>query len=471
MAIGIFWLLFVIALASPARLSVYLFFASISFRMLAVIPVNYTGGVTFVPMSLLAPLMAIKLIAATRDAVAVQDLLFNWRKLGLLTATWLVGLAVTATAPVLFAGTSIIELSTVTVAPLEFRSSNLTQILYLTSSCLTVISFCLLLQTVEGRKFLARGLVIGSVVVSLSGLIDMATAGTTALASLRTGTYALLNDNIMGTMRRVIGFCSEASSYGSLTLGFGSAMLCLRPGQLLGGSWRLFDYPIALITLTFALLSTSSGTYVGVATLLLLFLGDYLYRLLTDRSPAARARLQRESIGIGAMILIAAVVIALRWDVVEQVAQMIDETVLQKGASSSYEARAYVTTVSLDAWRATSGYGVGIGSTLASSYPVIVLASLGVVGTTLMLGFLALCFLRRIPRGDPALATLVSGSRYCFVANFIPALGAGTLIDFGPFNALFFAAMAITPFALQPEPWQRVTRLRNPVLARAPIGS
>jgi hypothetical protein len=29
----------------------------------------------------------------------VQDLLFDWRKLGLLTATWLVGLAVTTSAP------------------------------------------------------------------------------------------------------------------------------------------------------------------------------------------------------------------------------------------------------------------------------------------------------------------------------------------------------------------------------------
>ncbi|PMZ42917.1 hypothetical protein, partial [Pseudomonas sp. FW306-02-H05-AA] len=92
----------------------------------------------------------------------------------------------------------------------------------------------------------------------------------------------------------------------------------------------------------------------------------------------------------------------------------------------------------------TGGYGVRIGSTLASSYPAIVLASIGLLGTALMLGSIAICFLRRLPRGNPALATLVSGARICFLAIFIPSLGAGTLIDSAPFNAMFFAAMAIT---------------------------
>ncbi|MGK0493601.1 MAG: hypothetical protein ACJASD_003851 [Sphingomonas echinoides] len=99
------------------------------------------------------------------------------------------------------------------------------------------------------------------------------------------------------------------------------------------------------------------------------------------------------------------------------------------------------------------------------------LASIGLLGTALMLGSIAICFLRRLPRGNPALATLVSGARICFLAIFIPSLGAGTLIDSAPFNAMFFAAMAITPFVLQPEPWQRAPRLRDPALARATIGS
>lgn len=70
--------------------------------------------------------------------------------------------------PLFFAGTSVVELNTGNIAPLQFRPSNLSQILYLTSSCLTVVSFCLLLQNAEGQKVFARGLVLGSVTVSLS---------------------------------------------------------------------------------------------------------------------------------------------------------------------------------------------------------------------------------------------------------------------------------------------------------------
>ncbi|WP_218275668.1 hypothetical protein, partial [Pseudomonas sp. MPR-R2A5] len=69
------------------------------------------------------------------------------------------------------------------------------------------------------------------------GLVDVATAGT-SLSPLRTATYVLLNDNLVGTMRRVIGFCSEASSSGGLTLGFGLVRQCYASG-LTGDRWGM----------------------------------------------------------------------------------------------------------------------------------------------------------------------------------------------------------------------------------------
>lgn len=70
---------------------------------------------------------------------------------------------------------------------------------------------------------------------------------------------------------------------------------------------------------------------------MLLFLGDYLYRMVEARSaPTCGAK----AVALVSSFLSLPSVIILRWEAVEQVAQLIDGIVLQKGASTSYETRA-----------------------------------------------------------------------------------------------------------------------------------
>lgn len=453
--IAIFWLIFACAIVAPARFTVYLFFVSISFRMFATLPLEISGGVTLMPQAVIAPVMGARLLLDFANWSHVQDFMLDWRKLGLLTAFLLIGLCVTITAPLVFAGVPVIELNTGNVIPLGFRATNATQIFYLSSSFLVIVSFWILLQTENGRRIIARGIMLGGAMACASGLLDMATAGTTILAPLRTGSYALLNDNQMNGVRRVIGFCPEASTYGWLTLSFATTLLFMRPARLLGGWWRMLEMPLAALLLLCAILSTSSGTYVGIVFALAVLLTDLLYRIVGADSPGGRDAVRREAVAASFIVLALAILVISRHDLVRQAYEMIDAAVFKKTTTDSYVTRKYFTDMSMAAWRATGGMGVGIGSTLASSYPVVVLASTGVAGAGFMLAFLARMLLGPLPRGDETLGRMAIGARYCTMIAIVPALGAGTLIDFGPFNALFFAVMAGAPSIIAPEPWQR----------------
>jgi hypothetical protein len=124
---------------------------------------------------------------------------------------------------------------------------------------------------------------------------------------------------------------------------------------------------------------------------------------------------------------------------------IVNNTLLEKGGSDSADERSSWNRVSLQGFTATGGYGVGVGSTRTSSWVVAVLSSTGVLGALLLLAFLARGFVAYLPRTDLVIRFSAIGARYAFLIVLIPAAVAGTLVDFGIFNALFFAVMAAAP--------------------------
>lgn len=446
MALALYWTLYVAALILPMRWSVYLFFAGLSLGTFNALPV----GINLTPYAMAAPLMAAKILARARHTGGgnLADCMLNPLRFGLLTAFVLYALLVTAAAPGLFAGADTIGLNTSLQTGLRYGAGNLTQGIYLATAWLMAISLYVLTQDQAGRAILAQGVMVGGAMAVLAGIADMATAGSAVLAPLRTAQYALLTDAAMGGLRRVVGLSPEASSYGALTLFFATALLFMRPARQAGALCRLLELPLAGTLLLFCLLSTSSSALLGLAAALLLWWGRLVVRAatLSHRRDGHGAAVQL--VVLVAILATAILVLAQKPGLLTPVWTMMREAVFHKVGTSSYMERATWSRVSLAGMMQTGGFGVGLGSTRASSWPVALLASTGLLGTALMTGFLIRCLTAALPAASASLRTPaqqawrdgVVGARLAWLACFVPAAGTATSVDFG-FHALFFAVM------------------------------
>jgi hypothetical protein len=464
-----FWLLYALAAASPTRWSVYLFFAMLPFGALSVIPTAATGGTTILPVIVCSALLVVKVFGDYRHRSTLIDGLFGLKRLGMLTGFVLVALIVTATSPQIFSGTPVMGLNTGLVVPLAYGTGNLTQSLYLSSSFLITASFYCLLVDPDNRPVVARALLLGGAMVVISGLADMVTAGTAILEPLRTASYTFLVNDSIGNMRRVVGFETEASSFGGLSLAFAAILYFVRPAALLGANARLLQHGLAIACLAMAVLSTSSAAYVGLAVFVLCAFADVVRRAILRPDPEDRRTLTGDVVVLGIFTLAAGMVVLLSPGVWSAIYGMFDTVVLQKSQTSSYVERGTWNSVSLEGLWQTGGYGVGIGSTRASNWMIAVMTSTGLLGASLMFGFLAFALFAPVPRGDPALRAMCLGSRIALIIILVPALGVGTLVDFGPCNALIFASLAALRVAIAPAAWMQQASQSTPGRTRRAV--
>ena len=311
---------------------------------------------------------------------------------------------------------------------------------------MVTISLFTLLQSREGEAILGRGVMIGGLVLVLAGLADMATAGSNALAPFRTTTYTVMNDAEMAGMRRVIGLNTEASSYGATTLFFASSLLFIRPARTSGPLWRRFELPLALVLFVFCILSTSSSAYLGLAAAAVILVAQQVYFATQLGRTMAGHRATIQLIGLGVLLVLAALVLALNPQALRAVWEVCDEVLFKKAGSNSYLERMNWSRVSMAGLLDTAGYGLGAGSTRASSWAVALIASTGILGALLMTAFIVRGLFARLPRGDAEWSRQIVGARLAWLVCFVPAAGAATSIDFG-LSGIFFAYMA--------SAWQR----------------
>lgn len=459
--LGIFWLLFVLAAIMPLQWSLTLLFVSLAFGSMTVIP----GSINILPYVALSPLVVAKVILTTRDMTNLWDGLFNWRRLGLLTAFIVIAMIVTYSAPYLFRGAPVMGLNSARLTPLGFGSGNVTQPLYLTMSFLLCVALYMLLLVPTGPAMLAKALLTGASMAVVSGLMDMVTAGTTLLAPLRTASYAILEGAEVVNTRRVIGFNTEASSFGALSLSFASILIFVSPASWLSSRARWLQRGLIAALLTMTILSTSSSAYLGLIVLVLFYLFRLALLLVTPRTGGDRSQSALSLLALVMAVLLGAAYVVARPAVLDGPIAVVNNTLLEKSSSDSADERSSWNRVSLRGFSATGGYGVGVGSTRSSSWLVAVLSSTGVLGALLLSAFLARGLLVYLPRTDPVLRFSAIGVRYAFLIVLVPAAVAGTLVDFGIFNAFFFAVMAAVPKLLSatrpPAMWRRVAPVRR----------
>ena len=91
----------------------------------------------------------------------------------------------------------------------------------------------------------------------------------------------------------------------------------------------------------------------------------------------------------------------------------------------------------------TLGFGAGVGSLRASSFPICVLANFGIIGSLLFLVFFMTLFYGDASRGDEEGEAYRSAARWACLAGLITATVSGALVDLGlPFFVLAGLALS-----------------------------
>lgn len=476
--VAIFWILLTLGLIRPSnKLHLYLLFGTMGMGSFAVVPIALSGGMTLTGPPVVAAAMLFK---SFYRIGAIGDYLCSaveLRRLGLLSMFWVVACAVTFFAPRYF-------LYDVEIIPMKLKSvgvmgsdvltptkQNISQMLYITISVLSVFMFSHLFRSPRSYQEALKAFRFGASVVVFTGVLDFLSLYlpiNVLLEAFRTGGYALMTDKVVNGYKRVVGLMPEASAFGSICLFF-LCFLYFSRFLLESESHRskTCHFGIMLALALMLVLSMSSSAYVGLAVFALMAVLEWFARSFTlPANSLLRTGLEKERLICLAGIALVAFTVAAAAPVRDEIFTRVDRLIFCKTESSSYEERSMWTEVSWQSLWDTYGIGCGLGSTRASNRCVSIFSNTGLLGGLLFYGFTIQTLLRKSGRGLVP-KTLMHSIRWSFLPIFVFDFLVGTTPDFGLANAWMYG-MATGIFLQSEDP--KILRDEFHCLHRRPIG-
>ena len=315
------------------------------------------------------------------------------------------------------------------VLPLAPVSGNLSQTFYIISdlACFFVCS-----AAVRERRalFTVAAATVAAAALNLAfGVLDYVTfaAGQgEALSFMRNATYRMLDDVEVLGYKRIVGSFAEASAFAGATLGYFAFTARLALAQ----RWTKITAPLAILSALAIVASTSSTGYVGLAVCVVA-----LYLLTVRAAIVGQSSRVGLTVLLAAPPLLAALVLAaiLEGSLWAQATQLFDQIIVAKAASDSGRERGAWNAVALQSFLDTSFLGAGVGSLRAASFPVAVLASVGLPGALLFLPFLYHVLAKPIRSADTdsLRADIRMAARFSAFALVFASTLAGSFIDLG----------------------------------------
>lgn len=327
--------------------------------------------------------------------------------------------------------------------PLAPVSGNLSQTVYCVAELLVFCSMSVFLRCRGGYRALADGMLALTALDVLAGLIDVAShaVGIDALSWLKTADFVYFDGASLGGLIRISGTFSEASAFAAFTLQLFAFCISL---WMLGFRPRLSG-ALAVATGTLLLLSTSGSAYVG--------LGGYAVVLLLSRpgrivreAQARKVRMWTLFACLGVLATIYAILFMP--NVVNALTDFVDATILSKADSDSGVERSGQNMQALSNFFDTYGIGVGLGSVRVSSFVMVLLACLGVLGTLCYVIFIAKATLAPIARERSFTDRAVCyAARQGMFATLITAAVSASVFDLGV--GFYMLAAAASGVAVQ----------------------
>jgi len=419
---------------------VYAFFASTLLGAAAALIVYDLGGTTIQPAHLLLGFLSIKLISS-RDIREGALRSINFGQPGFWLLLTVVYGAITAyLLPRFFFGetmTFIVRMRGESSAmPLVPSTSNLTQSVYFIGDFIAFVVVSGFGSSASGQKTLARA-ALGCVILNLffvaADLITYFTNTTDIMQYIRNSTYSNLSDAELVGFKRIVGSFVEASSFGYWTLGYFAFSLTL----WLNGIARQLTLSLSFLSLIALLFSTSTTAYVGLFGFLVCQYVATGFQLFRSARPQVASFVLAFPFITGLIV----VLITLNDATAAYFGNILDTIVFNKLSTSSGIERSTWNSQAMVNFADTFGFGVGNGSLRTSSFPIAVLASLGIIGTVFYGLFLAKIWFDRNRPADPAFIAIQTAARAACLGWLIGVTVSGSFVDLGlPFFA--FAALA-----------------------------
>lgn len=445
--IGVFaFIVGLISLGRSPAFSVYMVFLSTLLGASAAAILTALGGASLQPAHLMLAFVLLKIgTNPYRLADGLSSLSFPRPGFWLLI-TVLYSLVGAVLITRLFAGSTNVyaiarlgDGARIALVPLAPTTGNLTQSLYFASDLLAYVAFYACSRELGSRSLevLCSAAVVCAFVNLAFGVIDLATylTGTGELLSfLRNAGYAMLVEVEMAGFKRVVGSFSEASSYGSASL-----FLFAFTGKLWleEASTRRAGLGAAA-ALTAVVASTSTTAYAGLAIVAAFEYLTCLYMLVIHRKSTRNAKL---FLFLGPFVVVFIVMSgALNESVWNAVQNIYQQAFSEKLNSDSGVERSSWNYQGLQNLIETNGLGVGVGSTRTSSWPLAVLASLGIIGTVTYLAFVLMVFFAR-PAGDGRTRSFQKAIRTALITQVVLASIGSPFVDLG---LLFFLCAGMT---------------------------
>jgi hypothetical protein len=193
--------------------------------------------------------------------------------------------------------------------------------------------------------------------------------------------------------------------------------------------------------LVLIVLSTSTTAYVALCAIAVPIAASMALSLSWDRLTTKDLLLASAAV-IGLTTILA--VYFLMPSRLDPMITLLQDTVINKANTQSGMERGYWNIMSLEAFYQSSGLGIGIGTSRASSWPIAVLAQLGIIGS-ILLGILLFMLLRGLSGMKPLqrAGEIVTVSNAARAAGIASMVAASLISGFADPGAVFFISLAV----------------------------
>jgi len=321
-------------------------------------------------------------------------------------------------------------------------SGNLSQMVYAVGGFATAWATCVYCRMPGGYRAAFQAILAMAIVNIVGGVLDLATTltGTEFLMdAFRSGTYTLHNDAEVANIKRLVGWMPEASifSYFSLQiLATTFTFYLARINPLITGT-------LSLILVLMIAASTSTAGYFGLAVFSLAFGLYAVWSFFQHRlRPIAIFSLTALMGIVGGLLLF--MFVPKFGDLAERI---FLEIVVKKSTSASALERGSWNSTAWNVFLETGGLGAGIGSTRGSSYVLVLLSNVGVIGFVLFAWMIWRTMSISFPAASiPRERAVIWGGRAAVGMTLIVGAALWNVYDLGTsFYCLLGLCMSVDP--------------------------
>ena len=295
--------------------------------------------------------------------------------------------------PRLFSGDTAVFVANRTTAyatsvrkvPLQPFSTNVTQTIYLLAGLAIFLGVRLVLSHRLGMRRLAHAVIVlgwlNMVAVALN-LGERYLHLPSLLSYVRNASYAIFVDDTVAGLARISGTFPETSGWSAFSL----PLFVFLTSLAFANIERRQTSALAVLTFLALVFSTSSTAYVSLAVIAVAAVLGFLWAHVTRRLSG--------EVSLMPLVLVllvgaaACLVVLFLPELIDRISAMLDQMVWHKLRTESGIERSSWTAQAWLNFKQTHFLGAGLGSARSSSYPVTVLANVGIPGAVMLAMFL-----------------------------------------------------------------------------------